>query len=378
MKILMIDSLVGNDYSVCLCTGLSNTGLDVRLLTPENKQVSGRVNFKVLRWAPSKVRGESKTAKLIKFLEYHLQILISIKNKEIDIIHYQFFRHQFFECIFIIILRQLGIPVVFTAHNVMPHEKSRQVYTLNKMVYKYSKAIIVHSEYIKKTLVANFNINEEKIAVIPHGNFDFYLPKLMITKVDARKKIGLSVNDDVLLFFGHIRKYKGLDLLLDGFEIAAGKNSKLHLIIAGAPFSKELADEYRVRIENIATSDRIHYYSEFIPQDDVSTYFLAADLIVLPYKNIYHSGIMHLAFSFGKPIIATDIGDFRETIEHGKGGYILERNNAETLAETIAKTFFNKKVIANMGKYVKALSDTKYSWNDIAARTRELYEWATR
>jgi len=236
----------------------------------------------------------------------------------------------------------------------------------------------VHSNFSKTLLKEKFHFDFSKIAVVPHGNFDIYQPQKQTSRYNARKELELSDDDDVLLFFGFIRKYKGLDLLLDGFEKVQNKNGNLKLVIAGATSSIQMENEYKERINQISKNNNILYHSRFIPTKHVAQYFIAADIIVLPYKNIFHSGLMHLAYSFGKPVIATKVGDFEETIEHGKSGFILKYNDATNLSQTIELAFSNKSKLLEMGEYAQKLSKEKYSWNKIAFRTLEFYKNLTQ
>jgi glycosyltransferase involved in cell wall biosynthesis len=225
-------------------------------------------------------------------------------------------------------MKLAGVRLVYTAHNVLPHETGKLDKYLYSLIYKSAHYIIVHSDYIKEKLLISFSVKEEKVKVIPHGNFDIYLPAKRITKSEARRKLNMNVNDKILLFFGYIREYKGLDLLLDAFQTAKDCDSELKLLIAGMPFNEELKTHYSKRIKEIS-ADRIIQHFKFIPSDEVQNYFEASDIVILPYKNIDHSGIIHLAYSFCKPVIVTNVGDFPETVEDGKSGYIIEYNKEE-------------------------------------------------
>ncbi len=378
MKVLIIDSLVGNDYSICLCNGLKNTGAEVYLTVTEDREINIPVSFNLLPWAPTKTQNKTNIRKSGEYLLYHIRLLYFIFKNNINVIHYQFFRREFFDSLFYLFLKLLRIKLVFTAHNVLPHENRKFHYYLNSIVYKSSNAIIVHSNFSKTLLKEKFHFDFSKIAVVPHGNFDIYQPQIQISRYKARKELELSDDDDVLLFFGFIRKYKGLDLLLDGFEKIQNKNGKLKLVIAGATSSIQMENEYKERINEISKNDNILYHSRFIPTKHVAQYFIAADIVVLPYKNIFHSGLMHLAYSFGKPVIATKVGDFEETIEHGKSGFILKYNDATNLSQTIELAFSDKPKLLEMGEYAQKLSKEKYSWNKIADRTLELYKNLTQ
>jgi D-inositol-3-phosphate glycosyltransferase len=371
MNIIMVDASIGNDYTVLLCNSLVEKGNDVTLVAPENKNIEIPHNFKVLKWSPSKDKGSNKLSKGITYLRYFKKLFRLIRKTENPSVHYQFFRRRD-EILFSIFLRLTGTKLFYTAHNVLPHEHKKIDYQLQKMVYNVSEGIIAHSDFIKRKIITDFNISPHKIAVIPHGNFDIYLPEKPVSRSEAREQLNIKKNEKVILFFGGIREYKGLDILLDAFKLIKDEDN-YKLIIAGAPQTKALAELYQKKISSITTNGRISSKFDFIPADDVASYFISSDVLILPYKNIYHSGVVHLAYSFGKPIIATRVGDFDESIEHGKSGLLLDENTADDLAQKIREYFNPKNNIEQMGRYAKELSDSKYSWENVAEMTNNLY-----
>ena len=369
----MVDPLVGNEYAALLCSGLSNAGVEITLIVPENREITIAVDYNVKKWSPPKGGSKGKIIKTFKYIFYLFRLFVFILSYKPTVVHYQFFRRKS-ELLFFLLLGALGIRLVYTAHNVFPHERNKIDFFINNLVYKTSGKIIVHSDFIKRKIADNFSINEDKISVILHGNFDFYIPQHFITICEAREKLGLKETDNVLLFFGNIREYKGLDLLLSAFNKAAKGNSELKLLIAGNPSSETLRIKYQEIIKNSEFSDRIISRFDYVPADEVALYLISSDIVVLPYKSIDHSGIIHLAYSFGKPVIATNVGDFEESIDQGKSGYLIEENTSECLALNIGTVFSSKENLLKMGQYAKNLNDTKYSWVSIAEKTMELYE----
>ena len=376
VRVTMIDGLVGNDYSLCLCSALHAAGVNVELIVPDKRIVNMPVEYPIRYWMPTKDPKSSKTGKSFHYLEYLVQLFVHVARtyKGKRVVHIQFFRRERVECIFFLLMRLLGTQLVFTAHNVLPHENSTIDRLLRSAIYRAAGIIIVHSEYIKGKLVKDFSIDQKKVKVIPHGNFDHYVPREQMSKAMARTSLHLHETDNVALFFGFIREYKGLDLLLDAFEICAKRDKSLRLVIAGAPQTQELENHYRRRIEQISRDDSIIFHAGFIPSEKVAGYFVACDVVILPYKEIDHSGIVHLSYSFGRPLIATNVGDFSEVIDDGKSGYLLEENSAGCLSETILGAFSNNTRLGDMGHYARRLSETKYSWLDIAKGTKDLYE----
>lgn len=372
LNITLVDNLVGNDYSTCLALGLSTSMSKISLVVPENRKINFvNENIKVYYWSPTKDQTKSKFVKFVNYYTYLIR-LFNLIHKNKKIVHYQFFRRKE-DVLFLIILKLTGIRIVYTAHNILPHNRTKFDFLIYKLVYQIVNEIIVHSEYIKNKLVSTFNVSSQKVNVIPHGNFDIYLPKKNISKNDARKILNLKENDDVILFFGYIKEYKGLDTLIKSFPKAAKKNSKLKLLIAGMPENLNLKERYIKLIESLNCKESVLYEFSFIPSDSIALYFSASDLVVLPYRNIDHSGIIHLSYSFARPILATNVGDFSEIIEERITGFLVEKDDHNILAEAIYAAFLNKNLLVKMGLKAQDLNTTKYSWDEIGKRTAELY-----
>lgn len=372
MNVLMVDGLVGNEYADCLCEALSTMGTELVLVVPENRWIREPVSFKVLRWAPTKGKERNRAAKIALYVRYQLKLLALALNGEYQIIHYQFFRRRA-DLWWFLAQKILGCRIVVTAHNVLPHENDRWDYLIKALVYRACDRIIVHSDYVRNRLLSIFPVKSSKIHVIRHGNFDHYLPADPIGKSRARVELGFDSSDHISLFFGYVRRYKGLDLLLDAFDLAASQNSSLKLLIAGAADTISMEDQCRQRIARSPHRSRIKCHFQFVPEDQVATYFQASDLVVLPYKAIDHSGLLHLAYSFGKAVIATAVGDFPECVKNGATGYLVEANALE-LASAILRAFQDPAALGRMGREAKSFSESEFSWNEAAFRTRILYD----
>ena len=368
----MIDALIGNDYSLCLSDALNKADADITLIIPANKTLSRKPEFKVLKILPSKNPEDSKIIKIKDYMLYVRSMLKLILGNNI-LIHYQFFRSKI-ELLFLWIFKMAGAHIVYTAHNVLPHESSKIDPWIFRSIYHTVDEIIVHSDFIKKKLLNQFTINKAKVHVIPHGDFNMFLPVLEKTGISARKRFAYAPEDKVLLFFGYIREYKGLDLLLDAFGTLQNHDNRFKLLIAGSPATEALLREYSERIQATPGTQNIHAVLDFIPHENVADYFLTSDLVVLPYRKIDHSGIVHLACSFGKPVLATKVGDFEEVILPQKTGFLIEENTIKSLAEGIHNAFSDSFNLKEMGKAAKTYSDTHFSWNRIALKTIEVYQ----
>lgn len=369
----MLDALSGNDYSILLCSHLQKAGVNVRLVVVNNRSYGESPDFEVWPIAPSKSPKTPLLQKVTGYGRYLTKIIQIGRRQDVDLLHFQFLRLPTVDPFLLLILRFMGVKIVYTAHNVLPHEHTRRDYALKGLIYRAAHRLIVHSRYIEQKLLKLFEGARGKTAVIPHGNFDNALPETTVSSRDARDWFGFAPDDDVVLFFGQIREYKGVDLLIEAFESAAARNPKLKLIVAGRLYTQSIESKLTNMVNTHPAKERIVLHGRYIPDADLPNYFAAADVVALPYRDIDHSGVVHLAYSFAKPIIGSNVGDFAETIPHGKAGYILPNNTPACIADTIHHAFANKHKLREMGNYAAYLNQTKYSWGDIAEATKTLY-----
>lgn len=370
----MVDSLVGNEYTNWLCQAIYNNRFEVELVTTEDRQMGDEYTFPVLYKSPSKEGGQSKVVKLLKYFWYLAQLTWLPRQRKADVVHFQFFRRSKFESLMFPVLRALGIKLVHTVHNVVPHENSKIDYWLRNQVYQSSHVLIAHSQRTKEKLLDAFDLDPNKIEVVPMGTSDHYLPKEMIEKQVAKATLNIPADQKVLLFFGYIRDYKGVDILLNAFEQVAQQLEDVTLIIAGLPHTEELAAKYDAILGNMTAQNRVIYVPQFIDIEDVPTYFGAADAIALPYKAIDQSAVIHVAHSFGRPVIASSVGDFIEFVEEGKTGYLAQPNDPNSLAGKIIEAFQDGTKLEEMAAHVAELNKGKYSWDDVGRITIDVYQ----
>jgi glycosyltransferase involved in cell wall biosynthesis len=370
----MVESAMGNDYSFYLCSAMKAAGIDIRMVVPEDREVRFKIEFPLIKLSPSKKSSVSRLNKLIKYINYLIKLFFYIKRNKFNAVHFQFLRRIETESFFILFLRLMGTRLIYTVHDVSPLNKSRLHNLLSVIIYKSVNILIVHSNKNRQMLLEKVSLKPDKIRTVFHGNFNDYVPAKSLTKNEARKYFGLNNEEKVLLFFGFIKEYKGLDMLLEAVEIASKSVDRLTLIIAGAAESKKIVDGYERTISELPKNIKVIYHSEFIPHDKVANYFMASDILVLPYKIISHSGVLHLAYSFGRAIIGTRVGDFEEFIEDGKSGFIAEKNDSQGVADAILRFYSNPENVDKMSLYAQNLNDTKYSWENIALTMKGIYQ----
>ena len=244
IKVLMIDSLAGNDYCFILSNHLSQLSVEVTLIINKDRMINIPHNFRILQLSPSKHPGKNKIIKFFEYIVFLLKIFTLAHRYKIDIIHFQFFRRARIETLFCLLLKIRKTILINTVHDVLPLNQSKIDRFFKYINYITFDHLLVHSKFNQDQLINQFKISKNKISIIPHGNFDDYLHAKQISVHMSKKFLGINKEDHVVLFFGNIKKYKGLDMLLDAIEMAHIHDDKITLVIAGRCDGKQLSDYY--------------------------------------------------------------------------------------------------------------------------------------
>jgi D-inositol-3-phosphate glycosyltransferase len=222
--------------------------------------------------------------------------------------------------------------VVFVCHNVRPHEGSRANDAVLMAAYRMADAFVVHAESERNALAPL--VGERPIAVHAHPPYDVFAADGAPSRDDAKRTLGLS--GDVLLFFGLVRAYKGLMTLLEALPSIV-QERPVTLVVAGEFYDARAP--YDARIRELGIADRIRIHDRYIPNEDVQTYFAAADVVVQPYVHATQSGISQIAFAFGRPVIATNTGGLKESILHGETGFLVPPEDPQALTHAVVRFF---------------------------------------
>jgi glycosyltransferase involved in cell wall biosynthesis len=188
--------------------------------------------------------------------------------------------------------------------------------------------------------------------------------------------IGVAADDKSLLFFGQIAPYKGLHHLISAFDKLVREDKSYRLIIAGRPkWSGAYWTEVKQAIIESGGGGRIIERIEFIPDEETEIYFKAADVLILPYVDIFQSGVLFLGYNFGLPAIVTDVGSLKEEIVEGRTGFVCKPKDSSDLAATIRR-YFESPLFRGLDRHRSLIRDfagDRYSWSKVAARTTRVY-----
>ena len=253
--------------------------------------------------------------------------------------------------------------VISIIDNMIPHEKRMGDRLLTKYFVKTVDGFIAMSEKVKNDIKI---FSHKPVSISPHPIFNHFGDP--ITKMEARTQLGLPQQDKIILFFGYIRKYKGLDLLIQAMANKTIKNLGIQLIIVGEFY--EDASTYHDLINALGLQNRISFYSNYIPDGEVKNYVCSADFIIQPYKNATQSGVTPLAYHFEKPMLVTNVGGLADTVPHLKTGIVVAPT-AEEIAKGIETLYElgEKHFIPNIIEEKK-----KYSWSQMTEKFLALYQ----
>jgi glycosyltransferase involved in cell wall biosynthesis len=276
--------------------------------------------------------------------------------------------------------KALAKKIVLTSHNVNQARRDSKDSLLNRITlriqYRFADHIFVHTQKMKSELLQEFGVRERSVTVIPFG-INNSLPETDLTPAQAKRRLGIADGEKAILFLGRMRPYKGLEYLLTAFKELASGDRTYRLVVASEPKkgSEEYLEMIRRRIDQEFAPAQIIVKICFIPDEEMEIYLKAADILVLPYKEIFQSGVLFLAYSFGVPVVATDVGSFREEIVEGKTGFLCRPADPIDLAKTL-ETYFESNLYKDLPRRrseIREYAHARYSWDSVGKLTRRVY-----
>jgi glycosyltransferase involved in cell wall biosynthesis len=319
--------------------------------------------------------------KMTRVLVYYFRLITYAATARPQIFHILWNnKFDFFDrTLLMLYYKLLGKKIVFTAHNVNAGIRDGNDSFLNrlslKIQYRLSDHIFVHTEKMKAELVAQFGVAGGKASVIPFG-INNTVPNTELTPGEARQSLGIKDGEKTLLFFGNIAPYKGLEYLITAFIELSKESSDYRLIIAGRPKGcEEYWHRLRQMIDSGSIAGRVIQRIEYVPDEQTELYFKAADVLALPYTEIFQSGVLFLGYSFGLPVIAADVGSLKDEIIAGRTGYVFEAKSSVDLARAI-RTFFAGDLYQNLARNRQTIRDhanERHSWAKVGELTQSVY-----
>ena len=378
----------GNDppYVLPLVSSLSKNGIKIDLLGNDEMKkdfILANPNIAFYNFYGNHIPSSTPIKKITRVLKVYLQLFLYATKTKSKLFHIQWLNKfvVFDSFILNMYYKILGKKLVHTAHNINAGERDGNDSLLNRLairfLYSSMNHIFVHTNKMKSQLVNDYRIEANKITVIPFG-INNSIPTTSMSSNEARIKLKLEKHEKNLLFFGNITPYKGLKYLVLALPKLINEFKNIRLIIAGRvnKNGKTYWQDIQKIIAKNNLSDYIIKRIELIPDEEVEIYCKSADAMILPYIYIFQSGVLFLAYNFGLPVIATDVGSLREDVLEGKTGYICNPEDPEDLSKKI-DVYFKSDMYKNLNKtreYIKKYANDRYSWENNSSKTYEVYK----
>ncbi len=285
-----------------------------------------------------------------------------IKKKKPDMVIIQWWHPYFAPCYFLLAKFMGKQNLTFVCHNVFPHERFPLDKKLTRLTLKNGKHFIVHAKEEEAEL--RQIMPNPDCRVTPHPSYNAFCFEHM-TKAQARERLGLSMDEKVLLFFGFVRPYKGLKHLIAAMPKIKEQLGNVKLLIVGEFGNAEYKEGYVSQIKHLALSSPgleadVIINDGYMPDREVEKYFAACDMVVLPYESATQSGIVQIAYGFGKPVTVTNVGGLPDVVSDGRTGYVVPPQDEKALAEAVVRYFVEDKEAEFTGNI--AAEAYRFSW----------------
>jgi glycosyltransferase involved in cell wall biosynthesis len=362
MRVHVVDpSAYTPPYDHALCTALAAAGADVELVTSRFaygpvEPARGYRRVESFYRASAHITGSGAVAqrarRALKLAE-HVPDMRRYRRaaRAADVVHFQWLSVQQLDAR----LLPRSPPLVLTAHDVLPREGSTRRRAAQRALYRRFDAVVAHSEHGRARLIDELGVDAARVHVIPHGAFAHLAEQPVAPPPFATDK-------RVVLFFGLLRPYKGIDVLLDAWRGI----DDAELWIVGMP---------RMDISALRATapPGVRFVARFITDEQLPAYFRRADLVVLPYREIEQSGVLFTALAFGKPLLLSDVGGFTEVAALG-GAHAVAPGDAGALREALIELLSDPVKLEALATRARQLASGEYGWDTIARRTLALYE----
>jgi glycosyltransferase involved in cell wall biosynthesis len=349
-------------YDHALAAALARAGAEVELLTSRflYGPVPGPAGYRVEErfYRRSAARGlDAPFRRAFKLAEHVPDMLRFRREADADVIHYQWLTAPALDAALLPSLR----PRVMTAHYVLPPRPSRRQLTSARRAFGRMDAVIAHSEHGARRLREVVGLDPARVRVIHHGAFDY------LTRLSGERPLPAELEGaegPVILFFGLLRPYKGIDTLLEAFHRVEGAE----LWIAGNP----RMDTEPLRRLAAEAPGRVRFLTRFVEDAEIPAILHRADLVALPYRDVEHSGVLYAALAFGKPLVLSAVGGFPEVAEQG-AARLVPPEDPIALAAALNELVRDEGARLELGAAATATAAGAYSWDEAARRTLALY-----
>jgi len=349
-------------YDKALAKGLEDNNCRCIIYSNFDSKYSKRV-YKM-------VDDRGKLYKLLSHIKSTLKASYSAKKEKSAFVVVHLFNANFQTLLTILIAKLFRLKVAVIAHDISSFIDGDNKFIQNEIYNYLANYIIVHNRFSYNELIPHIEEQSiHKVSIFKQGGYLDFIDK-PINRDKAREKLGLDRDKKYILFFGQIKKVKGLDILIEALSFVS---DDIELIIAGKVFGDDFHN-YDMLIKELGVENRVTKMIRFISNEERELLFLASDVNILPYKKIYQSAVILMSMSHSLSVIASDLESNRDVIDSGKNGLLFESESVKDLADKI-ELFFSKSINReDMSKEAYNTIRDDYSWSDIASNYMKLID----
>lgn len=338
-EVILLSHGFQGEYEAGFSNGLAQLGLPVTLIASDATlfdRLDARVRTVNLRGSQDPLRsGPGKLANMMRYWAAYLLYLFRHRGAVVHQIGIPSIGHPLAALIESVLVRCASGGFWLTVHNLLPHDRHTRLNAwIYRRIYRIPYRLVVHTGRMRSELMQRFGVAPDRIVVVEHG-VDRLLPDDPAGAQVLRSRAGAADGEGLILFFGNLARYKGLDLLLEA--LACAGNEGVALVIAGRCKDRELHAELEAAIARHPLRARITWDDAFIPDASIAAYFTAADVLAMPYRHIDQSGVLFMSLSAGVPIVATDVGALRDYITPSVGE-LVPAGDAPAFASALRRT----------------------------------------
>ena len=349
-------------FNHLLCAALTDVGVRVHLITREGWELA---TWPRLYTVSPLLAARQPYATSLR----HLHRLVRAMRPAI--VHAQTSISTRKDALLVAWLRRLGPRVMVTAHNVVPHEARWADVVGQGALYQAADHVLAYNTASRDAVMARFRVPAARVSVVPLGNYAPFATGAP-PRAEARQRLGVHDDEPLVLFFGAVRPYKGLDVLIDAFPAVRRTSPRARLLVAGEVQVGDVTT-YRRHAERLGIAAAVTFTDRYLPFEQVACHLRAADVAVFPYRRVWESGAVHVAVALECPIVASAAGGVAEIVRDGESGRLVPAGDAEALARAISETLSDPASAAARAR--RALDDEHRlrGWPVVATRMAALY-----
>lgn len=369
--LLLVDMMSGaNDYGRELAASLAPR-CALTVVTVDDSPLATMTELRCLAVFPAFGGKGSKLKKLLHSARAFAMLVRELWRHRRHAVHVQFFRFSFVDMLVYLACMPWLRCFVYTAHNTLPHEPRWWHRRAYQHWYRRVDAIHVLSGHARNGVLALASIPPGRVHVVPHGNYQALRARTAASAEPTKLALGIPTGHKVGLAFGLVREYKGIDRLVQAAALLP-TDVPLTLLIAGGG-SAELFEQYVNQAKALGVGHRFVFRRGYVPDDELAGLLRCSDFAVFPYRNIYQSGALMLAMTFGVPMVTADLPGFKEYVQEGQQALMCDCADIDAFAQTLQRITLDDDLRNAMGRSARDLADTKYDWGAIADELLRIY-----